>query len=76
VNSLRVPIWPGVRLSIGGSPKPEAVRVVLGGPRPPAEQRTVRLISKRGWMLLLVSYDWRSSAAAPAKVSSPKEEQR
>lgn len=64
----RLPIWPGVHLTFGGTPKPEAVRVVLGGPRPPAGQRTIRIVSKRGWMVLLVRYDWRAAQAPPVTV--------
>lgn len=56
---IRIPVWPGVRITIGGAPNPHAVRVTLAlGKR----ARVVRLVSKRGWMLLLVSYDWRKPA--------------
>lgn len=66
-RSLRIPIWPGIRLTFGGAPQPEAVRVVLGGPRP-VEPSTVRIVSKRGWMVLLVRYDWRATQAPPVTV--------
>lgn len=75
MSSLRFPIWPGVRLRIGGTPKPEAVRVVLGGPWPPADQRTINLVSKRGWMLLLVRYDWRSGMPEPSTVRVIRDEE-
>jgi hypothetical protein len=67
-RSLRVPVWPGIHLTFGGVPKTDAVRVVMGGPRPPTGQRTVRIVSKRGWMVLLVRYDWQSAMPAPVKV--------
>lgn len=66
-RSLRVPIWPGIRLTFGGQPKPEAVRVLFGGPRP-VESSAVRIVSKRGWMVLLVRYDWRATQAPPVTV--------
>jgi hypothetical protein len=56
---FRVPIWPGVQLTFGGEPNPAAVRVEFRPPYDKQEHRTVRLVSKRGWMLLLVRYDWR-----------------
>jgi hypothetical protein len=56
---IRIPVWPGIQLAIGGEPNPAAVKVTFGGPYEKLEHRTVRLVSKRGWMLLLVRYDWR-----------------
>jgi len=56
---IRVPVWPGVRLTFGGPPNPQAVKVAFGAPYEAQVPRTVRLVSKRGWMLLLVRYDWR-----------------
>lgn len=52
---IRIPVWPGVAFTVGGAPNPDSVKVTLAGGKP---ARVVRLVSKRGWMLLLVSYDW------------------
>lgn len=56
---IRVPVWPGVHVALGGEPDSAAVRVTFGGPYEKLQHHTVRLVSKRGWMLLLVRYDWR-----------------
>lgn len=58
----RIPVWPGVVLTFGGAPNPNAVRVTLAKQKP---ARTIRLVSKRGWMVLLVTYDWREPATTP-----------
>lgn len=52
---IRIPVWPGVAFTVGGAPNPNSVWVTLAGSESP---RVVRLVSKRGWMLLLVTYDW------------------
>lgn len=58
---IRIPIWPGVGVTFGGTPNPSAVRLTL-----PKPARLVRLVSKRGWMVLLVTYDWRAPVDKPA----------
>lgn len=56
---MRIPIWPGVRLSVWEKQNPSAVRVVMPSTmlRPPVR----RVLSMRGWMILLVRYDWKKS---------------
>jgi hypothetical protein len=54
---MRIPIWPGVRLSVWERQNPEAVQVRLHWYHKPFTVR--RVLSKRGWMILLVRYDWR-----------------
>lgn len=54
---MRISIWPGVRLSVWEPQNPETVRVTLSLHYNPFSVR--RVLSKRGWMLLLVRYDWR-----------------
>lgn len=70
---MRIPIWPGVRLSVWERQDPEAVSVRLAAYyKPPAVRRVA---SKRGWMLLLVRYDWRDPGhpgrAGIAKTDAP-----
>ncbi|MGW2384335.1 hypothetical protein [Streptomyces sp. NPDC001658] len=55
---MRIPIWPGVRLSVWVKQNPDAVRVVMPSYHKPFTVR--RALSKRGWMFLYVRYDWRS----------------
>ncbi len=68
---MRVPIWPGVRLSVWERQNPDAVRVVLARSTPYEPVR--RVLSARGWMVLWVRYDWRdhSLPAAPDLAQSP-----
>lgn len=54
---MRIPIWPGVRLSVWEPQNPDAVKVTMANYYKPFPVR--RVLSKRGWMLLLVRYDWR-----------------
>lgn len=56
---MRIPIWPGVRLSVWEKQNPQAVEVVMPNTvlRPPVR----RVLSMRGWMILLVRYDWKKS---------------
>ena len=54
---MRIPLWPGVRLSVWEKQNPDAVKVVTPFVTPYEPIR--RVLSKRGWMLLLVRYDWR-----------------
>lgn len=54
---MRIPIWPGIRLSVWEKQNPDAVQVRLPYAQP--RQPLRRVLSKRGWMLLLVRYDWR-----------------
>jgi hypothetical protein len=54
---VRIPLWPGLRLSVWERQNPDAVKVVMtfNSPRQPIR----RVLSMRGWMILLVRYDWR-----------------
>lgn len=61
---MRIPIWPGIRLSVGEPQNPDAVKVVTPFVTP--YQPIRRVLSKRGWMLLLVRYDWKKIAPAAA----------
>ena len=56
---MRIPIWPGVRLSVWEKQNQQAVKVVMPNTvlRPPVR----RVLSMRGWMILLVRYDWKTS---------------
>jgi hypothetical protein len=54
---MRIPIWPGIRLSIWEPQNPAAVNVTLPFNRQPPTVR--RVLSMRGWMILLVRYGWR-----------------
>lgn len=56
---IRIPIWPGLVFTFGGEPNPSAVRINFAPPYDTQKPRTMRLVSKRGWMLLLVRYDWK-----------------
>lgn len=55
---IRIPLWPGVRVSIGGHPNPMAIRVELnyyGRPNPTT--RVSRWLSWPGFALLAIRYD-------------------
>jgi len=56
---MRIPIWPGVRLSVWEKQNPEAVKVTM--PNTVLRTPVRRMLSKRGWMVLLVRYDWKKS---------------
>ncbi|MEW2402192.1 hypothetical protein [Streptomyces sp. NPDC046862] len=56
---MRIPIWPGARLSVWEKQNPEAVKVVMPSTR--MVEPVFRVLSKRGWMFLLVRYDWKKS---------------
>lgn len=55
---MRIPIRPGVKLSILEPQNPEAVRVRMATYYKPI--KLTRLLSKRGWFVLLARYDWRN----------------
>ena len=55
MSGKRVLVGPGVRLTFGGTPNPEAMRVELLNGKP---NRLTRLFSVRGRALLWVRYDW------------------
>lgn len=57
---MRVPLWPGVRLSVWEKQNPDAVKVTLARSKPYEPIR--RVLSFRGWMLLWVRYDWRDNS--------------
>lgn len=57
---MRIPIWPGVRLSVWEKQDPQAVKVTLARSKPYAPVR--RVLSAPGWMLLWVRYDWRDNS--------------
>lgn len=61
---MRIPIWPGVRLSVWEKQNPEAVQVRLPYAQP--EQPVRRVLSVPGWMLLLVRYDRKDHSPPPA----------
>lgn len=50
---FRVPYWPGRYFLFGGTPHPEAVSVRLLWNR---KNKVTRLVSTKGWMILLVRY--------------------
>lgn len=54
---MRIPLRPGVRLSLLVPQNQDAVRIRMATYYNPL--RVLRLISKRGWMVLLIRYDWR-----------------
>ena len=54
---MRIPLWPGIRLSLFVPQDPGAVQVRMAFHHNPL--RVLRVASARGWMLLLVRYDWR-----------------
>jgi hypothetical protein len=56
---MRIPIWPGVRLSVWEKQNPEAVQVTMACYYNPL--KVTRVASKRGWALLLVRYDWKDT---------------
>jgi hypothetical protein len=56
---MRIPIWPGVRLSMWEPQNPDAVKVTMACYYKPF--RVTRVLSKRGWALLLIRYDWRDT---------------
>jgi hypothetical protein len=57
---MRIPIWPGVRLSVWEKQNPDAVKVTLARSKPYEPVR--RVLSSRGWMLLWVRYDWKDTS--------------
>ncbi|MEW2393138.1 hypothetical protein AB0933_32735 [Streptomyces venezuelae] len=61
---MRIPIWPGLRLSVWEKQNPEAVNIRLARSAPYEPVR--RVLSMRGWMLLLVRYDWKDQSPPPA----------
>lgn len=60
---MRFPIWPGIRLSVWEPQNPDAVKVTMPCYHNPLRVR--RVLSKRGWCLLLVRYDWRDTGIKP-----------
>jgi hypothetical protein len=54
---MRIPIWPGVGLSLFVRQDQQAVRIRLAAYYNPL--RVLRLASMRGWFVVLVRYDWR-----------------
>jgi hypothetical protein len=61
---MRIPLWPGLRLSVWERQNPDAVKVTMARSKP--YQPIRRVLSMRGWMLLWVRYDWRDySPPAP-----------
>jgi hypothetical protein len=54
---MRIPIWPGIRLSIWEKQNPDAMKVEIACYYKPI--KVTRVASKRGWALLLVRYGWR-----------------
>lgn len=54
---MRIPIWPGVRLSVWEPQNPDALSVNMPLYRNPI--RVTRVLSKRGWCVLLVRYNWK-----------------
>lgn len=56
---MRVPIWPGVRLSVWEPQNPDAVEVTMACYYNPI--KVTRALSLRGWALLLLRYNWRDT---------------
>ncbi|WP_331764774.1 hypothetical protein [Streptomyces sp. NBC_01238] len=56
---MRIPIWPGVRLSVWEPQNPDAVKVTMACYYKPF--KVTRVLSKRGWLVLLIRYDWRDT---------------
>lgn len=67
---MRIPIWPGIRLSVWEKQNPQAVKVVTPFITP--YQPIRRVLSKRGWMLLLVRYDWRDRRNQLERLDTPE----
>lgn len=63
---MRIPVWPGVRLSVWEKQDPGMVEIKLRDYRWPFSVR--RILSKRGWMLLLIRYDWQELIRPPEQV--------
>lgn len=61
---MRIPLWPGVRLSVWEKQNPKAVQVTLARGEPYDPVR--RVLSVPGWMLLLIRYDWKDRSLPPA----------
>jgi hypothetical protein len=56
---MRVPIRPGIRLSVWEPQNPEAIQVTVACYYNPV--RVTRVLSMRGWACLLLRYDWRDA---------------
>lgn len=54
---MRIPLWPGVRLSVWEKQNPDAAKVTLAHSKPYEPVR--RVLSMPGWMILLVRYNWK-----------------
>ena len=67
---MRIPLWPGVRLSVWEEQNPDAVKVVTPFVTPYEPIR--RVLSKRGWFLLLVRYDWRDRGNQLERLDTPE----
>lgn len=50
---MKIPYWPGHRLTVGGRLNPEAVRVHMIG----VEPRVSRLLSWPGGLIVIARYD-------------------
>lgn len=60
---MRIPIWPGLRLTVWEKQNPEAVKIRLARSVPYEPVR--RVLSMPGWMLLLVRYDHKDYSPPP-----------
>ena len=67
---MRVPIWPGVRLSVWEKQNPDAVKVTT--PFATLHQPVRRVLSMRGWFLLLCRYDWRDKRNQLERMDTPE----
>lgn len=67
---MRIPIWPGVRLSVWEEQNPEAVQITMALYYKPLRVR--RVLSMRGWALFGVRYDWRDRGR-PAELREQQE---
>lgn len=70
---MRIPLWPGVRLSVWEKQNPQYVTVSMSNTV--LHKPIRRVLSKRGWMLLLVRYDWKKAGRfyQPPEVREQKE---
>lgn len=56
---MRISVWPGIKLSVWERQNPEALRVTMSNTTMRGPVR--RILSKRGWAVLLVRHDWKKS---------------
>jgi hypothetical protein len=53
---VRIPVWPGVKLTLWGSVNPQTMQVGLAAP---LKKPVKRIASMPGWAILFVRYNWK-----------------